>query len=906
MSMPLLATKLYVPLVRPGLVPRLRLIERLDASLPRKLTLVSAPAGFGKTTLVSAWAARCGRPVAWFSLDEGDNDPARFLAYLAAALRTVGVEIEEDVAADASTSAAAEECLTVLINRVAAAPEPLVLVLDDYHLVTAQQVHDAVAFLLEHLPDNLHLAIATRADPPLPVARLRGQEQLSELRLSDLRFTLEEASEFLERAMGPVLSGDDVAALASRTEGWIAGLQMAALSLHGKDDVSSFIAAFTGSNRYILDYLLEEVLRRQPDRVQMFLLQTSILDRLCGPLCDKLIGDRGLESGLDASSPAGDLQSQDVLEHLESSNLFILPLDSERRWYRYHRLFADLLRQRLRQMHPDLVPGLHGRASEWFEQNDLMNDAIDHALAAEHLERAATLIQANAEATVMRGEVATFLSWIGALPDPLLRAHPKLCVLYAWMLLWQGQSLDVIESLVQEAEQKDQSVSGRVTALRGLIAGLRGQTELAVQLSSRALENLPQEDQFVRVFATWILRMGQRAGGDPSVDDQALDDVLRSSQRTGNVMLSVIILCNRAELLMRQNRRQEAAASYQQAVEVATDPHGRRMPIAGQALVGLGELCRESGDLDAAELYLGEGIDLTQQWTEVGPLEAYISLARVRWARGDTDSAWDALRKARDLAAKFDLTELDDLSVAIYQAWLSVAQGDLEPAQRWAEERALYQYLDTPLQEKAADPVTHRIRKYELLVLARLLIAQDQSADALKLLQSLVPIAEWRGRPGMLIEIHALQGLALQAQGDLDQGVAALQRALSLAEPEGYVRLFADEGQPMAELLREAAKRGIATDYVGRLLASFAAEGAEKQEAPTAPSPPTSALVEPLSERELQVLRLLDTHLSSTQIAEQLYISANTVRYHIKNVYRKLDVHSRSDAVERAEELGLL
>ncbi len=897
MSTPLLATKLYVPTVRPDLVARRRLIERLDEGLQRRLTLVSAPAGFGKTTLVSAWAAGCARPLAWLSLDEGDNDPARFAAYLAGAVRTVGVEIEGDVPADVSTPAAAEPFLTALINRAAAAPDPLILVLDDYHLITAQPVHDALAFLLDHLPDSLHLVIATRADPPLPLARLRGLGQLTELRLSDLRFSPQEAAEFLQRAMGLSLSADDVAALSSRTEGWIAGLQMAALSLQGKEDVSHFIAAFTGSNRYILDYLLEEVLRREADQVQLFLLQTSVLDRFCAPLCDAVIGDSQPESPADARS---------VLEHLEASNLFILPLDSQRRWYRYHRLFSDLLRQRLQQMHPHLVPGLHHRASEWLERNDLAGEAIDHALEAEDLERAAGLIEAQAETTLMRGEIATFMHWIGALPDALLRARPGLCVLYAWMLLWQGQSLTLIESLVQEAEQRDESVSARVTALRGVLAGLRGQTELAIELSSRALEKLPPEDRFVRTFATWILRVGQRASGDSSVDDRILDDVLRSSQRTGNVMLSVMILCNQAELLMRQGQRREAAATYRKALQLGTDAKGQRIPIAGQALIGLGELARESGDLDSAESYLAEGIDLAEQWTEVGPLEAYISLARVRWAQGDQDRSWDALRKAQELAVKFDLTELDDLSVAMFQAWFWVVQGDLEPVQRWAEERELYQYVDTPLHEEAGDSVTHRMRKYELLVLARLLTAQGRSAQALKLLESLVPIAEWRGRPGMLIEIRALQGLALQAQGDLEGALAAVERALALAEPEEYVRVFADEGEPMADLLREAAKRSVAPDYVSRLLASFAPQEPEEPERPPAPAPPTAALVEPLTERELQVLRLLNTHLSSTEIAERLCISVNTVRFHVKNVYQKLNVHRRSDAVQRAGELGLL
>jgi LuxR family maltose regulon positive regulatory protein len=921
MSIPLLQTKLYIPPVRAGLVSRARLIERLNTWLDRKLILISAPAGFGKTTLLSEWAASCGRLVAWLSVDEGDNDPIRFLAHLAAALRTVGVEIEEGTLADAHTPAAVEAFLTALLNQANALAEPVVLVLDDYHLVTAQPVHDTLTFLLDHLPGNMHLVIATRADPPLPVARLRGRGQLAELRLVDLRFTHDEAAEFLAQVMGLALSAEDVTALASRTEGWIAGLQMAALSLQGKDDASSFVAAFTGSNRYILDYLLEEVLHREPEYVQAFLLQTSILDRLCGLLCDAVtrIGESANQrTGEPSTRSLADLltrsfaDSQTVLEYLESSNLFIVPLDNERRWYRYHRLFADLLRQRLHQAYSSRVPALHRRASAWYEQNGLTAEAINHALAAEDFERAADLVEQNAEATLMRGEVATFLRWVDALPEELVRVRPSLCVSYAWMLLMHGRPLKVIESLLQDAYRGGDLVAGRVTALHGLMAGFRGQMSRAAELSHRALEQLPEEDRFVRTFATWMLRMSQLVSGEGAVDIQALDDVLRMSQRAGNVMLSVMIICNRAELLMRQGRPHEAAAAYREAVELAADAQGRRLPIAGEALIGLGELSREWDDLDAATRYLTEGIQLTEQWTEVGPIEAYIALARVRWAQGNKDSAWEAIQKAQELAVKFDLTDLDDLSVAMIQARMWVAQGDLEPARRWAKERDLYKYVDWSLQEEAGASYDHRMRKYELLVLARLLIAQGQLAEAQKLLESLVPIAEWRGRPGILIEIHALQALTLQALGDLDQALTALEHALSLAEPEGYVRIFADEGEPMAKLLREAARRGIAVEYVGKLLAAFGAEkrrsgGIGEQVAPPAPLPlRPSALLEPLSERELEVLRLLTTHLSSTEIAERLYISPNTVRYHIKNIYGKLGVHSRSDAVQRARELGLL
>jgi LuxR family maltose regulon positive regulatory protein len=905
MHVPLLSTKFYVPTQSPNLVARLRLIDRLDDGLRRgrRLTLVSAPAGFGKTTLVGAWVqtqrVASQFQVAWLSLDEGDNDPARFLVYLAAALQTVGIQVDDLDPADTLTPAAVEAFLTVLVNKVNAMPDSLILVLDDYHLISAQMVHDALSFLIDYLPDNWHLVIATRADPPLPVARLRGCGQLTELRLSDLRFVPDEASEFLARAMGLALSASDVTALTARTEGWIAGLQMAALSLQGKDDVSQFVTAFTGSNRYILDYLLEEVLRRESDKVQTFLLQTSILDRLCAPLCDVVI-ERD--------------DSQRVLEHLESSNLFILPLDSERRWYRYHRLFSDLLQQRLCQKYADRVADLHRRASAWFEQSGLMAEAIDHALESD-LERAADLIAQDAESILKRGEVATFLRWVDALPEVFVRRRPSLCVFYAWMLLIQGRSLRTIESLLEGVDKEGALVVGRVTALRSLMAAFRGQISLAIKLARRALEQLPEKEQFVRTLALWILRVSQMASGKGVGRSRAFDDVIRMSQRSGNVMLSVMMICNQAEVLMREGQLHEAAVTFQKALDMVTDAHGRRLPIAGQALVGLGDLAREWNDLDMAEAYLSESIALTEQWTEVGPLDAYAALSRVKWAQGDADGVWEALEKARELAAKFDLTDLDDNTVAMFQARMWVAQGKFEAAKDWAEERDLYRYIDAPLEEEIDDSYDLRMRKYELLVLARLLMGEGRHADALKLLDSLLPVAQLRGRPSMSIEIHVLQGLAFYALDDLDRATKALKQALSLAEPEGYVRIFVDEaasveGRPeiesaIAELLRETAAQGIAVSYVTKLLAALS--GSEKSVSDFSRGEvDQSALLEPLSERELDVLRLLNTHLSSTEIAERLYISANTVRFHVKNIYAKLGVHSRSDAVQRAKELGLV
>jgi len=912
MDTPLLTTKLYIPPVRLELVSRPRLIERLNAALDRKLTLISAQAGFGKTTLLSEWVLKCGCPVAWVSLDESDNDLARYLAYFVAALQTIEADIGEGAlsAFQAPQPPPIESVLTGLINEIAVVREKFVLVLDDYHVIEAQPIHDALTFLLDHLPPQMHLVIATRVDPPLPIARLRGRGQLTELRQTDLRFTLDEVAEFLNQVMGLELSADDVAALASRTEGWIAGLQMAAVSMQGREDIAGFIQAFTGSSRYILDYLVEEVLQRQPDSVQAFLLQTAILDRLTGPLCDAVTGQDG---------------SQAILNRMERANLFIVPLDEERRWYRYHHLFAELLRQRLHQTYPDLVPTLHRRASEWYEQSGHMAAAIDHALSAEDFERAAHLIEQVAEPTLMRSEFATFLSWVEALPNDVIRARPLLCVYHAGMLLLSGHPLEVVEARLQEAVEADtaSSVSGEVAVFRALIATYQGETRQSTELAHRALELLPEDRLFLRSLVAGFLGLNYFYSGDVVAATQALDEAARISQQAGNLMNAVLALCHLAELSMIQGQLYEAQAFYDRALKLAVDGQGRPRPIAGMALIGLGMLVREWNDLEAATRHLMQGIELTKKWGEVGAIQGYIALARVKQVQGDVGGAREAIQTARQLAVQFDAMEMDDLLVAMQEAQLWVAQGNLEAAVCWVEERGLAPSACPARPERSrgkqsrmevegldrdadsgrveeAGGASPLLRTLEHITLARVYIAQGRPDEALEVLKPLLQRAESAGWIGFVIEILALQALALQGQGDILPAVTALERALSLAEPEGYVRIFVDEDEPMADLLRHTASRGIAPTYVAKLLAAFEVEGLAVSPSNLQP------LIEPLSERELEVLRLLTTHLSSTEIADELVISVNTVRSHIKSIYSKLNVHSRMDAVQRARELELL
>jgi LuxR family maltose regulon positive regulatory protein len=921
------------------MVPRPRLIEQLNAGLRsgRKLTLISAPAGFGKTTLLSEWVAGSERSVAWVSLDEGDNDPARFLAYFVAALQTIEASIGDGIlsALQSPQPPPVETLIATLINQISVFPDDIILVLDDYHLITAQPVHDALTFLLDHLPSQMHLGLATRAEPPLPIARLRGRGQLTELRQADLRFTPDKATEFLSRVSGLELSMDDAATLASRTEGWIAGLQMAALALRslgsprsplsaqGRKDVTGFIQALSGSDRYILDYLVEEVLQRQPDGIQTFLLQTAILDRLTGPLCDAVLDLQ--------TCRFADLSGREILEYLERANLFIVPLDNERQWYRYHRLFADLLRSRLRRAHSDLVPTLHRRASEWHEQNGLMGAAIDHSLSAGDFERAARLVEQVAQATLLRSEVATFLSWVERLPAEPVRARPSLCLFHAWAMLLAGRPLDAVESRLQEVSGDSDLMPGRVAPLRAYIAIIRGQIPRATELSRQALEQLPEDDSFLRGIAAWSLCLSYLVSGDVVAGSQVFDEAIRMSQEAGNIMIAVMALSHLAQQYTGEGQLGKAAEIYERALELATDRQGNPLPIASEPLIGLGRLARQWNDLEAATRYLTEGIELARRWGEIGVLDGYISLAWVKQAQGDVDGARDVIQKARQVAIKTDATELDDFYVDALQARLWIAQGELQAAMRWVEERGLALHACPERSTRAVEGLGRAagstelegsetllntyLRKYEHLVLARLLIAQGQPEEALALLEPLLSRQELNR---LVIEVQALRALAFQAQGNVAQAMAALEHALSLAEPGGYVRMFVDEGPPMARLLYEAAARGIAAEYAGRLLAAFDLETKDERRktklsplsfalGPSSPAlSKAEGLVEPLSERELEVLELIAEGLSNREIAGRLLISLSTVKGHTANIYGKLCVHSRVQALARARDLGLL
>jgi LuxR family maltose regulon positive regulatory protein len=891
-------------------VPRPRLSERLDRGAASKLMLVSAPAGFGKTTLLSEWLAAgpAGpadeRLLAWLSLDRGDNDPASFWTYVIAALRTVASGVGDSALAllHAPQRPPIEMVLTALLNDLGAIAADIVLVLDDYHVIDARDVHDGMAFLLDHLPPWLHVVIASRADPALPLARLRARGELVEIRAVELRFTPDEAVAYLNGMMGLQLTARDVAALEGRTEGWIAALQLAALSMQGRDDVAGFIAGFAGDDRYVVDYLVEEVLQRQSDHVQTFLLQTSILGRLSGPLCDAVTGQGGGKAMLDA---------------LDRGNLFLVPLDDRRRWYRYHNLFADVLHARLLDEQPGQVPDLHRRASIWHEQNGEHPLAIGHALAAGDFERAAHLVELAIPAMARTRQEATVHAWLEMIPDEMVRVRPVLSVRFAGALLVSGE-LEGVEGRLRDAERwldpatgaregsqvppaemvvADEggfrSLPGTIEMYRAGLALARSDVPGTVRHAQRTLELAPDDDHLCRASAAALLGLVYWGSGDLEAGHRAYSACVAGLRRAGFV--ADILGCSiaLADIRITQGRLGEALHTYEQALELGPEQGGSVLRGTADMFVGMSEIARERDDLRAATQLLlrsqelGEHTGLPQnryRWR--------VAMARLREAEGNLPGAFDLLNEAERLYVSDFFPNVRPVPALKARVW--IAQGRLGQALGWAREQGL-----------SVDDDLSYLREFEHITLVRLLLARHEGErtgpslhEATRLLERLLLTAEEGGRTGRVIEIMVLRALAHQALGNIPAALGSLERAVALAEPEGYVRVFADEGPPMISLLRAAAKQGTRRNYVRRLLA--AASGTEHS------SPTEQALIEPLSERELDVLRLLGTELDGPAIARELMVSLNTMRTHTKNIYTKLAVTNRRAAVRRAAELNLL
>ena len=879
----LVTTKLRAPRPRPGLVTRPRLREALALGEGRRLTLVSAPAGFGKSTLLGEWMgdrSSRGKSVAWVSLDGSDSDLARFVSYLVAALRTAGEEVSEGVLTSLRSPELppVEAVMGALINELADVPHEITVVLDDYHVIDSEPVHGAVSFLLEHMPENVRLVVSGRADPPLPLSRLRARDQVTELRAADLRFTPDEAAAFLNEVMGLSLSVGDVAVLEEITEGWVAALQLAALSMRDRGDVSGFVEAFSGSNRHVLDYLAEEVLERQPADVREFLLKTSVLGRMSARLCDAVTGHS---------------DGQEMLERLERENLFVVALDDERRWYRYHHLFAEFLRGRLVRARPGLVGELHLRASGWYEENGHLAEAISHAFSAPDYEHAARLVELGIKDTWRRGEFPTVLRWLEALPNEAKRLRPRLFPAHALALTITGRPDDV-EPLLQEAElaaseattgEDRRFLLGFASAVRSWRARLRGDAPRAVELARSALSLLPHEHVTQRNLAAVCLGDALRTTGELAAASEAFAEAAELGRAADHAYGTLIAMVWRARVQMELGRLREADEEFRRALRFVNERGVQLLPAAGLAHIGMGALLYERNDLEGAERELERGVELAELAREVSNLVwGYVTLSQAKRARGDEEGAREAARKAEQVAHGSSA----DLEVAIAGAWMSqlrIAKGDL------AEAAALEQ-----------------LRTMDRTTSARLLHAQGQHGDALQLLEEPREAAEAAGRTGDLIKLLALQALALWAKNEKERAVVTLTRALFMAEPEGYVRTFVDEGAAMGELLTatlEVRQRGhldaanrVPARYLAKLLAAVARDAV----APAA----DERLAEPLSERELEVLALVASGESNAGIAGRLFVSTSTVKTHVNNLYRKLGARSRTQAIARAREMDLL
>lgn len=892
MSTTLLRTKLHIPPARPNLVSRPRLIERLERGLNTgsKLSLISAPAGYGKTTLVSTWLHSTDLRSSWLSLDESDNDPARFFNHLLACLQTVNAQVGREMRSllEAPHLPPAEDLVSVLINDLATAEQSFVLVLDDYHAIDDLYLHDAVEFLLKRQPAQMHLVIVTRHDPPLALSRLRGRGQLTEIRQDDLRFTEQEAAAFLEQSMGLELTAVEIEALEERTEGWIAGLQLAGLSMQGQDPAYSaqFIEDFSGRHHFVLDYLTDEVLKRQPKPIQVFLLQTSILKQMCGPLCDAVVGQERKEGS-----------GKQLLAQLEAANLFVVPLDEEREWYRYHHLFADLLQARLQELRPHEIAGLHRRAAAWFMENGLSAQAVDHALATRDYPLAAEVIEkATRElSTWSRADVGNLLRWLNALPEEVARTRPWLRLFISRAYFATGQ-WETAERILEELEAWLQNhptyleaeLIGRlVEADRASAAVFRGDVHQAMAYSERVRHTIAEDDLVGRIRMTSILGLACFRAGDVSRASQAFAEAIEISETAGMAFVAVPFLCNLVEVLIVQGKLRQAAQTCERALRLGT-VKGQRIAPAGFVGLELGKILYEQNKLEAAERNLLEGLHaLSSAGMAEGFGNMYAVLAQVKQAQGDERAAREAIQRAI-LNVRAIKTPRLSIQASAYQARIWLAQGDLDAAARWAEE---YGQIGE----------TEYLRDFEDLTLARVMLAHGQYVQALALLDSLLSPAESAGRLGRVVEIQALRALALGAQGNEDGALRSLGQALRLAEPEGYVRTFVDEGQLMAKLLHRAVSQGLALEYIGRLLTAI-----EGFQATALPETRLQPLPEPLTDRELEVLHLLSAGLTNPEIAHRLTIALPTVKSHTRNLYGKLGAHSRDEAVSHARALGIL
>ena len=900
MTGPLLVSKLRLPLARERGVARPELLLRLNHGLRsgHRLTLVSAPAGYGKTTLVRDWVTSSERPTAWLSLEEADDELGRFLTYLIAALQTVvaGLGAQVLAAVQGGQTGAPDRLLTPLLNELASLDDDLILVLDDFHLIRTVAIQTAVTYLVEQLPAQVHLVIVTREDPPIPLARLRARGQMNELRAADLRFTEIEAAAFLNDVMGLTLTPADVAALEARTEGWIAGLQLAAQSLRGQKDTAEAVRAFTGRHTFVLDFLLEEVLRRLPEHVQTFLLETSILDRLCGSLCDAL-------------RPGQDPVGAETLAQLQRVNAFVVPLDHERSWYRYHHLFRELLRQRLtRSLPPADIAQLHRQASAWLEAHGDIGEAILHALAAQDVEQAARMVETAWEGMNRTFQSTAWLRWAQRLPERSIEVRPVLCAQIAQSLVDVGD-VDSSEVYLRLAErclsdptlepvavEKTQlsTLPARITLARAYNALVNGALVEAVRFAEHGLALAPADDIVLRGQAHVTVGCAQWATGHLDAGAAALAEWVETTRQAGAEMFAIAGASGLADVLVEQGHLTQALETYQRALESAARLGAEAESVTARLLLGLGLLHHERGEDDRAADVLQRAFALGSRSTLVDwGLQRSLAEARLRVSAGDLEAALERL----DDAARFYVrTSVPNVRpIAAMQARLYLRQGDLSRAQGWLHASGV-----------KPDDAPVYLREYEQVTLARLLTAEyrqtrtpDTIATARGLLERLLTEAAEQRRIAGQIDIRIAQVLAFQAAGDESRALDLLRSALALAEPEGYRRVFSDEGEPIATLLTQISVSPLQPGRVAGWTVEHARRTDRHYVRPT-------ELIEPLSQRELEVLDLVAQGFTNEEISQKLFLALSTVKGHNLRAFGKLQVRNRTQAIARARALGLL
>lgn len=905
MSVLLLTTKFIIPPANPNLVRRERLVNLLDEGLRsgRLVTLVCAPAGYGKTTLVSQWIHQHEETKSreesiaplfyWLTLDQGDNDLARFVSYLVAALQHIQAGVGKGTLAALQNvrSASPHVLATLLINDLSELVDAYVLILEDYHTINTQPIQDFMSFLIDHQPQKMHLVIISRSDPPLPLARLRARGQLNEIRQAELEMTEAESTEFLLRLMKLNMSSDQLQVLESRTEGWVAGLQLAALSVRHTEDIPAFIQLFSGGYEYIADYLTGEVLEKQNEATKNFLLQTSILKQFSASLCEAITGQP---------------LAARILENLLDANIFLIPLDYNGEWYRYHTLFADLLHKRLKQSDKEAIANLHKKAGRWFAQNQMWDQAIEHYLAGEDYAAAANLIGKNVERILMHGQTATFLRWLEAFPIEQLYAHPVLIVYQGLAMMLLGKIPDNALSLAKQIASSSEKFRGEADTLQGLYYVLKGNAVEAIRLSESALEQLPAERSFVRILAADCLAMGYTLRGDLFSASQAFERVVKVAQEAGNIIMMLIGLTNLAGLHYQQGHLHQAQDGYQRVLDISKEQLGGCSQPMSRALLGMGELAREWNDLEAACRYISEAAEMFKQFVDIGLTVAYISLARVYLSQGEWDKVHTTLMDARQRSIESKTTTLDDNLTELMQARVWITRGELDQAEQWARRDGI---IDRPIDDLVAladrNATAFELLQGEYLVLARLHIAQNEPNKALKILRELLFNNEKRAQYRRIIDTLVLQAIAYQQQGADEPAMQAFTRALYLAEPEGYVRTFLDEGQPVAQLLYRAMASGHHRAYAQNLITQLTRQGLPS---PTSINNTGSAynLVETLSGRECEVLGLIAEGLTNKEIGSRLHISVSTVKGHTTNIFGKLGVKNRTQAVAMAKNLGLV